>query len=856
MIQRFFLVFLTLLLAAGCSNSSKSILPVTPGIESDIMSESPIVTETSISGDLTGTGILGSYGLTIDPKTMDVELYTNRNASIGESYTVSGGGFFTGFPCHDCLKISRLELTEDGNAVIRFLIRHPFEPGVSTKPITWLNRLDLDIFDVALVIAPQKITPTAFPLTGNAAYSGIIGNASGYTREIKGITSDSAALPYVLVVDDDVAGTSTFNRFAMGAVSYFDVMFDMKSNESATFSLYLTFGYGASAKKPQRLNPTYYNPEFNRKSAWKVNVIPPQGENDPTIYNTWNDRNTSEIHNVRVEVFDWQIDAVVDSDLTIPSHVRTPSEVLNVMLELPGMTNSVSVQTEHESGSGAPGDPLVYNFPIANELGLSAGEYTGLVKVYDQRVPGVVSQGYEVDTLVHSKTGLSLEWFNIPEYSTYQTFTATVLAGCGPISGSITSPESPVTGISSGQTIVFYSSVSSGNDGDPITLIEWDQDYDGVTFTVDNLGETALLGPFMNPTCGLPESEPYTYTVAVRATDSCSPPNVVIFDTIQVVVDSCNAPTATNPILIVNRELVSQDYPIDDQFPFSIYWNIPSGAIVEYAIYGDHDPSDGLTNNLVLIGTTTSSSFNCPASELPSNHYIPGYTYIIRGRTEIGKSETEGNDSDPVHVILTGFETLSSATLLNGEGWKSNCEGTNPNRIYRPQVSGTNRAHGNRSVHFSEFVGQTTTAGRWNGMTIGPLPEVPNSNVRFIDFSVYWKNMHDGGLVIGTCSTKPELNWTTIMDEYDAGMATNAEGYFGYTTYDTNICDFLNGCESTLNNCWYIPSTLYTHNKVGGNANLFGDANDPYIGIECFRNSYASQLASNIYLDEVAIAIY
>ena len=78
-------------------------------------------------------------------------------------------------------------------------------------------------------------------------------------------------------VNTSETGTAPWNKFAMGVTENFDAGFSL-SEEILTFNMYLTMGYGFSAKKSERLMPKYYNPEFNRKAAWKVDVQPQNRE--------------------------------------------------------------------------------------------------------------------------------------------------------------------------------------------------------------------------------------------------------------------------------------------------------------------------------------------------------------------------------------------------------------------------------------------------------------------------------------------------------------------------------------------------------------------------------------------------
>jgi len=363
-IYRYAILLIALIaLIAGCSRINNPVY---------IMEDSSSISISDKGDDL---GLLGAYQLVISPDGQNVELTPMRLSAIGESYMVSGLSFFTDTPCPDCLKLRGFAY-EPPLIKIIFEISHPFQAGNTSLPPSAKNRLDLDVFDPALVVRPLDTSTTSYSL--GEIYLGACGNQDGYTTELADLIGTNTACPYFLVVDNSETGSSTYNEFAMGTPSF---LFDTWFANIGSFDLYLTMGYGYSAKKPQRLNPKYYNPEFNRKAAWKVNVLPP----DPS--DTWSASDTTTPHNVMVEVYDWQIGANVNQSLVNTTDVYAASEVAKVSVEIPGMTAApVEVLTE-TSGTGKPNDPLVFTIPIANENGLPAGEYIGLVKVTDTRVP-------------------------------------------------------------------------------------------------------------------------------------------------------------------------------------------------------------------------------------------------------------------------------------------------------------------------------------------------------------------------------------------------------------------------------------------------------------------------------------
>jgi hypothetical protein len=362
----------------GCSKGSN---PVSDDLDVDQLL-SP--------ADNMDTRLFGAYLLEIAPDGKSAELTPMRTSALGESYLVSGLNFFTSNPCSNCLELHSLGY-DAPYLKARFQISHPFKPGSLSEPPSAVNRRDLDVFDLAMVIVPKQITPVSYSL--GDIYLDACGNQDGFTTELSNVTGSDTACPYFLVIDDSDDGSSTYNKFAMGTQN---VLFDTWFQNIGRFDIYLTMGYGFSAKKPQRLTPKYYNPEFNRKSAWKLNVHPPEPGS------TWTESDTTTPHDVTVEVYDWQIGSNVNSNLTNTTDVYVASEVERVSVEIPGMTSAPVDALTPTSGSGKPNDPLIYNVSMANVNGLPAGEYTGLVKVSDERVPP--DPFLDRDFLIHSAT--------------------------------------------------------------------------------------------------------------------------------------------------------------------------------------------------------------------------------------------------------------------------------------------------------------------------------------------------------------------------------------------------------------------------------------------------------------------
>ena len=398
----------------GCGGGKSSNNPITPQAPFEKAGPGNLDTLPIIAFDgETAIGVMGGYNLTISDGGNNAELVPMRTSTIGEAYIVSGTSFFTMTPCNDCLKIDKVALDINENIVLTMSVKHPFPKGDIGKPPSATNRLDLDIFDLALVVKPLNIDPDHYSLTDAYVYAGIVRNADGYTNELAGVTGENSILPYKICYEN-----ANHNRFAMGTgFQPFDVVFS--PGENLTFDLYITMGYGLSTEDfTQRLNPTYFVPEFNRKAAWKLEIDPVSWVKlDPST--------------VTIKVYDWNHGATVSSsypDTTHPDYIAASSDVLSVTVEVPGMTNSIITANPIDTTTNGWDDPLTYSATFSNERGAGEGVHFGLVKVVDSRIPGTSVIGGESDTLAHSPGDEpGLEWYEIPEFAAYQTFIATVV---------------------------------------------------------------------------------------------------------------------------------------------------------------------------------------------------------------------------------------------------------------------------------------------------------------------------------------------------------------------------------------------------------------------------------------------
>jgi hypothetical protein len=410
-------VFLLVLILSGCSQSNN---PTSPTLDPASNPNLPVTELSSADGISEGIGLLGAYSVTVDPVTLTADVVPVRYSAVGESYIVNGLRFFTAFPCTECFAV--VGVRADLNTIeLVFAMTHPMNAGDPGLPPSGSNRLDLAVFDAALVVLPTTINPTYFTQINRNVIYGLCVNPDGYTRELGEYLARDIVIPYFLIIDDNTDIQSTYNRFDMGAYRESSI-FIRNTGSVQNFYVYMTFAYGASSKFTTRLSPKYYNPEFNRKAAWKVTVTP---------QDHWMDNDFTTFVPITVHVFDWQQYASIYSDpdnyVNAPiDNVYSESNIAVVNLELPGLTSSLHTKAYADSGTGTPTDPRVYTFNIANELHATGGTYTGLVQVVDSRATQAPPPTGNRDFLVMTDDGRTLINAGMTEFATYQTFEASV----------------------------------------------------------------------------------------------------------------------------------------------------------------------------------------------------------------------------------------------------------------------------------------------------------------------------------------------------------------------------------------------------------------------------------------------
>ncbi len=407
------LVVASMWINIGCSKSGNN--PIAP-LNMDDSSDLPVSMSLIGSDSISAIGVLGAFELTLSDDYSDAELIPLRREMIGESTIVNGGAYFTQFPCVDCLQIKSIGLDE--NIIIEFSIRHPYEEGNPNKAPSLTNRLDLDIFDVALVFQPNNRTPVDFNALDVSAYAGMLLNADGYTKETSSIIGDDVLVPFKNFYNP----FEFVNRIRMGDRHY--PLNAILNKGTHSFNLFVTFSYGISADPETRLEPTYFVPEFNRKSALKIKVYPPELFHGQA----WVEGDTTTEREIQIYIYDMNHGAEVSDcypDYEHTDRLSAPSDIESVLVEIPGMIDSVVSVTTSIQNYYHPTSPILYIASIANENNLSAGNYYGLVKVLDSRIPG---EGFSPDKIIDSPDGSRYEFYPIDEFATYQIFDVHVIS--------------------------------------------------------------------------------------------------------------------------------------------------------------------------------------------------------------------------------------------------------------------------------------------------------------------------------------------------------------------------------------------------------------------------------------------
>lgn len=484
--------------ALGCAGGGS---PATTPTSSDPNAPShPALDTTVASTDPSQTGLplyVAEGSIDWSTGAISLEPVVSRHLQLTEVANdrrlIDVSPFLNGSPCADCFKVSGLGMDPQGNVLADFTMRHPFANTDLRK--------DLDVFDPIAIFVTEGATVfnalERIDEDGNGSTDdrptlnpNFIKGADGYTTRhdflVRSLFPDKNypgnLNPFVAFFTENnpsptgVGSPIQWRKFAMGpAQDTKRVVFKRPTGTGIVqlnFLVVLSVNYAQSAtfangiENPQalgsRLNPVYFNPEFNMKEAYSVVTDPGTG------LEAGNPASTTK---VTVFVKDHQASAAVDPgypnfpDYTNRAGLKWRSDLDTVKLSVPGVTNTLFNATRNDrvSGTGAEANPYRFEFTVTNDLNAPQGTYTGLVAVQDQ---------YQTDSR-------SLLGFTPAEkyahWVSYQTVDIQVNAPACPTPTAVA--EANPTTASSGQDITFTSANSSVTGA---TIIEYSWDFDGV----------------------------------------------------------------------------------------------------------------------------------------------------------------------------------------------------------------------------------------------------------------------------------------------------------------------------------------------------------------------------------------
>ncbi|MEO7993569.1 MAG: hypothetical protein ABI743_04155, partial [bacterium] len=264
-------------------------------------------------------------------------------------------------------------------------VRHPF-PNI-------IQRRDLNVFDPRLVVVTglrSEWGPVAFPQMGTydrpasgggstptvlEANTSMLLNADGYTTHfdervdhLAGKTYTGTLNPYInyattLFPDDFSSGFNPYHLFAQSRGPETRTIKISLPSTVAKFDAFLMLevNYGQSATKFTRLNPQYYNPEFNRKEAYNVEV---------QVGTASDGLRFGSALPLTVNVKDWQQTFTLDPTYPNPGNttgLRYISTVADVSVAIPGWTAGTANQNIALSGAGTESSPLQYGLSLTRD---------------------------------------------------------------------------------------------------------------------------------------------------------------------------------------------------------------------------------------------------------------------------------------------------------------------------------------------------------------------------------------------------------------------------------------------------------------------------------------------------------
>ena len=527
---------------SGCSGGGKT--PAMPDMPSgDLIADSN--NGTAIEG--IAIGLLGVYQISIDPGTMESEITPSRKlGSIGDIALPDVTQYFISTPCGDCFNIDALGITDEGYLDIIFKMKHPYQDTSKRK--------DLDVFDVrGIMIFEGDTTFSALPhidLDGDGFVDSPpkgnfekLANADGYTYhydnvalDLYGLDIEGSLNPYrnFFVENNPEADYEgvfiPWHKMAQGSPfdkkHYLIKLDDGGETLNLIFVIEASYGQSALFNIPSvdpgsRMNPMYFNPEFNRKEAYDIRVDPIENLTAADLHSETT---------VTIHVEDWQNSQTSGWNMEDPGSIRYRSNVASVYLNVPEISATLYTATTPDSGNGTHLNPYVFSFDVLNDQGAPEGEYTGLVAVMDQ---------YQEDGRTVYGISPSVMFTTFTNYEAITIIAEEGFVNNDPVAVGSANPNP----VDSDQTVNLIDEDSYDPDDPPdyIAKYEWDFDIsNGVLFTDSIATEINQAQTSYSNTTG----SDIEITARLRVTDSHN-----ATDTTDVIV-TVHSTTNTPPVAV------------------------------------------------------------------------------------------------------------------------------------------------------------------------------------------------------------------------------------------------------------------------------------------------------------------
>jgi hypothetical protein len=470
----------------------------------------------------------------IDTASLEGEMVPLREAMSKDVLEVIDiTNYLAILPCNDCAKLHSVYLDSDENLVLDIGIRHPFAPGNPMHPPSATNRLDLHLFNVEGIVVIESgeyIEFTGFETSIDAKR---LLNSSGYTGylddSLDSVFPTVADIhPYILHFRDysegnfdainengftDLTDPSGYLVMPMGCDEDIrSYVFNIEQDETLEFIFAIGATYGISADSPAgRLNPVYSLPQFNKKAASEVSVEILENNLIPEL-------STSSVL-LGINILDMNYGVEVGDAI---NEMRAESNIASIAVLIPGIGQMIRWAPDPVGGDPRdPDNPLAFEIEVFNHSSGVEGQYSGLVKVVDN-----CPTGLNESSILSAKDGISrvdigqnalYGLFDIDVFATWQYFEIGIIANQPPVA----EIEASSMEITCGEYVDLFPGAGTHDPDGEIVLYEYDFDWDGITFDVDesnSTGEPVSTPEYFNYT-----GEPIFQNCAMRVTDDGTP---------------------------------------------------------------------------------------------------------------------------------------------------------------------------------------------------------------------------------------------------------------------------------------------------------------------------------------------